>query len=80
MDFGLLLKGLDSHSNRRLRWRESAGLQVQGFLFSEHPVELGLHPGFELGFALIYRWHFSIRWVGRLLLSMGLTGEAGGPG
>ena len=65
VDFGLLLKGLDSHLNRRLRWRESAGLQVQGFLFSEYPVEVGSHPGFELGIAFICRWHFSIRRVRR---------------
>ena len=58
VDFGLLLKGLGSHFDGPRWWRESAGLQVQGFLFSKYPVEVGLHLGFEFGFAFFCCWHF----------------------
>ena len=58
MDFGLLQEGLGPHVNNRCWWRESAGLQVQGPLRSEYTVELGLYPGFELGFAFFGCRHF----------------------
>ena len=70
--FGLLQEGLGPHFNGPRWGRESAGLQVQGFLCSEYPVEVGLHPGLELGFAFFCRWHFfhpgrfagySCRWI-----------------
>ena len=80
VDFGLLQEGLGPHFNGPRWGRESAGLQVQGFLCSEYPVEVGLHPGLELGFAFFCRWHFPIRQVRRLFLSMDLTAEARDPG
>ena len=61
VDFGLLQEGLGSHVNDRLRWRESASLQMQVPLRSECTVELVLYPDFELGLAFFGCWHIPVR-------------------
>ena len=52
-------------------------MQVQGFMFSEYPVEVGLHPGFKCGFAFFCCWHF-FRPVGSPFLNIQPLTQRGG--